>query len=309
MGEQLVWHEGAEGSEQIEPILKLLLEKTAGLSEEHRGWFIVDGRKAQDTYESALQQVPSEQKTERLFMESLRSGAELHIPTAMILDPANRDLFELVVPARKTLLQHQGWREPFDVVLRCAGWRHNLSIFHESAGLYHMYSSLVDGIIFLPDCEIIYMEEVPAFYFNKEWNHLPRLSMVFNWGDVDILSDGRYDIWEQLHFQDHQKAHLEPFIHPYFFYHEANGTKPNRYIELHADFFDRWNSAATHSSVLRRFVQWSIMKTYGTACGSEEYVQDRLIKARRLGLGLDGPAPTRPSCETGGSQPDSCRAI
>mmetsp|Transcript_67183 Transcript_67183/g.125507 ORF Transcript_67183/g.125507 Transcript_67183/m.125507 type:complete len:436 (-) Transcript_67183:46-1353(-) len=65
-------------------------------------------------------------------MELVPSADEINIRLEALLPARNKDLLELVLKHRQ-LLSSDANRDPFDVVIRCTGWQHNISVYDMSS--------------------------------------------------------------------------------------------------------------------------------------------------------------------------------
>jgi len=121
----------------------------------------------------------------------------------------------------------------------------------------------VDGVLFMPNCSMLYLEELPINYFDNEFAGWARVSWAFTYGGPTR------DTWYEG-FQPHQKAHTDAFLHPIFRYADTEGPSPlGDTLHMGEDFATRWKSAVPHIGLVRRYLRRSVQRAYGRtgACG------------------------------------------
>jgi thioredoxin reductase len=154
--------------------------------------------------------------------------------------------------------------------------KHLLWRIQESSGPYQMYDQLVDGVIFAPNCSMIYLEEVPKAYFDEEFKEFARLRWVFTYGQplkwvhtddkgirwqhIGKVPTGQERTPEKCSFQQHQQAHLDTFLHPLFTFSQPSGSA--EHVHVGEDFVTRWQSGVAHLGVIHKFIHRSVQKAY-----------------------------------------------
>jgi hypothetical protein len=143
----------------------------------------------------------------------------------------------------------------------------------ESAGPYQMFDTLVEGIVFLPNCSALYLEEVPKQYYHARFSEFPRMEWVFKYGSMQEMEDEGFDLETLPGVDAVHSAHKDPFLHPVLRYFSPGTLSMEDQVHVHADFFTRWGGAARHEAVMRRYLRMGIDRAYkdsGRSCPSME---------------------------------------
>jgi len=129
--ETLHFFADGEGHAEAKEILSLLEEKSrAGLVKRNM-WRHQRGLTNQQRFNRSFKKSEKAQGTYAELqtpMELVPSSDELSIELEVLLPEQNKDLLDLVLKHRQFLTNDAG-RDPFDVVIRCTGWQHNISLY------------------------------------------------------------------------------------------------------------------------------------------------------------------------------------
>jgi len=123
---------GGRGSEQAAQIIKMLEEKTKAGTLAKGEWEHKTAEYNQKRFDRAFNRngvIKKDYRRMKLLMHTAQSYDTLQISLKALAK--HQDLLDLFAKHRPVLTSDDA-RDPFDVIIRCTGWRHNMSVYHES---------------------------------------------------------------------------------------------------------------------------------------------------------------------------------
>lgn len=140
---------------------------------------------------------------------------------------------------------------------------------NEASGPYQMFEALGDMVLIerAPaggNWTARYLEEVPLAHFQREYQHLPRVSWVFKYGEgfhgPAVLGENR------VGSSSSYTAELSKFLHPQLSFFPAGESQPSMRHWLFEDIFTQWD-ADEISAPLARF----LTRAVAAATGNTEF--------------------------------------
>lgn len=139
---------------------------------------------------------------------------------------------------------------------------------NEASGIYQMFGTLVDIIIYLDSGKAFYIEEFPAQLLDKlescsGLTNGPTLVISMEYGKT-FSGAGKDTFHEDRANLDPAMAHTSNFLHPVLYYYrqpvQALGKnyslpKPDRIHHIVEDFLTKWTGQTTHLIPVRRFLE------------------------------------------------------